>query len=347
MDCWRLKQEANFERMAIDSQRDYSPVRCGLCDSLKGTATVGVVKGILLPYFGGVEESEDGERLVVPIVYGEEEVCSLKNVEHAVALQEVIYAHLAKGRTVYVDADYTIKTLELKDGYDKDGDGQNVREAQTRTAVEQGLAAWRRQVERGRVEDSDHDDIVDDHEDDAEPAREDNLDVDDGEEDDNVDDREENAIWFEEDDANVDDHEDNAVEFEEDDVNEEYDDAPLLPLGVRCDVGSVDDDNGLPLGLMPHMPLEEDNSSEEGSVDGSIGVDLDVLRERLGVSRSLRFGKFLESLPPVDSVVLVIHELHRDLAKVLEGYGDGSEDVLVQPMKIERLGVDIEVKVVE
>ncbi|KAF4742773.1 hypothetical protein FOZ63_011505, partial [Perkinsus olseni] len=277
-------------------------------------------------------ESEDGERLVVPIVYGEEEVCSLKNVEHAVALQEVIYAHLAKGRTVYVDADYTIKTLELKDGYDKDRDGQNVREAQTRTAVEQGLAAWRRQVERGRVEDSDHDGIVDDHEDDAEPAREDNVDVDDGEEDDNVDAREENAIWFEEDDANVDDHEDNAVEFEEDDVNDEYDDAPLLPPGVRCDVGSVDDDNGLLPGLMPDMPLEEDNSSEE---------------ERLGVSRSLRFGKFLESLPPVDSVVLVIHELHRGLAKVLEGYGDGSEDVLVQPMKIERLGVDIEVKVVE
>ncbi|KAF4646892.1 hypothetical protein FOL46_005046, partial [Perkinsus olseni] len=159
-----------------------------------------------------------------------------------------------------------------------------------------------------------------------------------------------NAIQFEGDDVNVDDHEDNAIQFEEDDVNvddHEYDDAPLLPPGVRCDVSSVDDDNGLPPGLMPEMPLEEDNSSEEGSVDGSIGVDLDVLRERFGVSRSLRFGKFLESLPPVDSVVLVIHELHRGLAKVLEGYGDGSEDALVQPMKIERLGVDIEVKVVE
>ncbi|KAF4647186.1 hypothetical protein FOL46_004546, partial [Perkinsus olseni] len=211
---------------------------------------------------------------------------------------EVIYAHLAKGRRVYVDADDTIETLELKDGYEKDRDGQNVREARPRTAVEQGLAAWRRQVERGRV---------DDHEDDAEPAREENVDVDDGEEGDNVDDHEDNAVEFEEDDVNVDDHEDNAVEFEEDDVDDddhEYDNAPLLPPGVRCDVSSVDDDNGLPPGLMPEMPLEEDNSSEEGSVDGSIGVDLDVLRERFGVSRSLRFGRFLETLPPVDSVVL-------------------------------------------
>ncbi|KAF4739780.1 hypothetical protein FOZ62_025379, partial [Perkinsus olseni] len=65
MDCWRLKQEANFERMAIDGQRDYSPklydvvflskspdVRIGhhfdviwlgpyTISSLKGTATVG------------------------------------------------------------------------------------------------------------------------------------------------------------------------------------------------------------------------------------------------------------------------------------------------------------------
>ncbi|KAF4648920.1 hypothetical protein FOL46_002341, partial [Perkinsus olseni] len=164
--------------------------------------TGGVVKGILLSYCRGVKESDDGERLVVPIVYGEEEVCSLKNVKHAVALQEVIYAHLAKGRRVYVDADDTIKTLELKDGYEKDRDGQNVREARTRTAVEQGLAAWRRQVERGRVEDPDNDDIVDDHEDDAEPAREGNVDVDDGEEGDNVDDHEDNAIQFEGDDVN-------------------------------------------------------------------------------------------------------------------------------------------------
>ncbi|KAF4647158.1 hypothetical protein FOZ61_004558, partial [Perkinsus olseni] len=224
---------------------------------------------------------------------------------------EVIYAHLAKGRRVYVDADDTIETLELKDGYEKDRDGQNVREAQRLS------------------KDPDDDDIVDDHEDDAEPAREENVDVDDGDEGDNADDHEDNAIQFEEDDVNVDDHEDNAVEFEEDDVNDddhEYDDVSLFPPGVRCDVRSVDDDNGLPPGLMPDMPLEEDNSSEEGSVDGSIGVDLDVLRERFGVSRSLRFGKFLESLPPVDSVVLVIHESHRGLAKVLEGYGDGSED---------------------
>ncbi|KAF4754657.1 hypothetical protein FOZ63_009100, partial [Perkinsus olseni] len=160
----------------------------------KGGKSQNDLSGILLPYFGGVEESDDGERLVVPIVYGEEEVCSLKNVKHAVALQEVIYAHLAKGRRVYVDADDTTKTLELKDGYEKDRDGQNVREARTRTAVEQGLAAWRRQVERGRVEDPDNDDIVDDHEDDAEPAREGNVDVDDGEEGDNVDDHEDNAI---------------------------------------------------------------------------------------------------------------------------------------------------------
>ncbi|KAF4648388.1 hypothetical protein FOZ61_002749, partial [Perkinsus olseni] len=188
------------------------------------------------------------------------------------------------GRRVYVDADDTIKTLELKDGYEKDRDGQNVREARTRTAVEQGLAAWRRQVERGRVEDPDNDDIVDDHEDDAEAAREGNVDVDDGEEGDNVDDHEDNAIQFEGDDVNVDDHEDNAIQFEEDDVNvddHEYDDAPLLPPGVRCDVRSVDDDNDLPPGLMPDMPLEENNSSEEGSVDGSVGVDLATLAAEL------------------------------------------------------------------
>ncbi|EER19874.1 gag/pol/env polyprotein, putative [Perkinsus marinus ATCC 50983] len=337
MDCWRLKQEANFERMAMDGQRDYSPrlydvvfvsrspeVRIGhhldviwsgpyTISSLKGTATVGVVKGVLLPYFGGVKESDDGQSLVVPIVYGEEEVFSLKNVKHAGALQEVIYAHLAKGRRVYVDADGTIQTLELKDGCEQESDGQRIREARTRTAVERGLAAWRRQVERGRVRDSDEEGIVDDHDNDVVSAEEDHVNVDDAVED-----------YY------SGDH--------------EYSSAPALPPGVRGDTLNVHGDHKMSTSPIPETPLEEDNSSEEGGLEGSVEVDLRFLRERLGVSKSLRFGRFLESLPPEYSMVLVVHESYKGLAKVLEGYCDANNGSIEDVGLREALVIDMDKK---